>query len=201
MGPEALVRDTGLVRYGANGVPDESFGTHGIVRIDLSGTGGWDEATGVVLQADGRILVSVERLVGSTFDFSVARFTIGGILDSTFGTGGIISTDFAADNDFVHGLALQADGSIVLVGQGSNTRAPDFAVVRYTGGGVLDSTFGTAGKLTIDFFGSSDGATCVAIQPDRRILVAGTARTGEHGLGLFRSCPEERSPAVSGFAG
>ena len=63
-------------------------------------------------------------------------------------------------------------------------------MVRYTGGGALDGTFGSAGKLTIDFFGSSDGATCVAMQPDGRILVAGTAGNGgTTGLGLVRLVP------------
>lgn len=181
--------DTGVVRYGSNGAPDESFGSHGIVRLPLS-TAGWDEATGIVLQPDGKLLVSVENLVGSRFDFSVARLTVDGDLDLSFGTAGVASTDFAGDHDFVHGLALQSDGSIVLAGQSSNTTGPDFALARFTSTGVLDTGFGTGGKLTVDFFGSSDGATCVALQPDGRILVAGVARNGSStGLGMVRVAP------------
>ena len=181
--------DTGVVRYETNGVPDESFGSHGIVRLPLS-AGGWDEATGVVVQPDGKLLVSVEDLVGSSFDFAVVRLTTAGDLDMTFGTAGVASTDFAGDHDLVHALALQADGSLVLVGQSSNGTAPDFGLVRFTSGGVLDTGFGNGGKLSIDFFGSSDGATCVAIQPDGRVLVAGVARNGTtNGLGLLRVLP------------
>ena len=130
--------DTGVVRYEANGVPDETFGSHGIARLPLAGTG-WDEATGVVLQPDGKLVLSVEAVVGSTFDFTVARLTTDGTPDNTFGSGGVTSTDFAGDHDVVHALALQADGSILLVGQSSNINAPDFGVVRYTPGGSLDT--------------------------------------------------------------
>jgi hypothetical protein len=62
--------------------------------------------------------------------------------------------------------------------------------VRFTSFGALDTSFGTTGKLTVDFFGSADGATSVAIQPDGHILVAGTARNGATtGLGLIRLAP------------
>jgi uncharacterized delta-60 repeat protein len=132
----------------------------------------------------------VEDLVGVTFDFAVARLTSEGELDPTFGTAGVASIDFAGDHDFVRGLALQADGSVLLVGQSSNTGAPDFGVVRFTSSGVPDTSFGTGGKLAVDFFGSADGATSVAIQPDGRILIAGTARNGSTtGLGLIRLAP------------
>ena len=179
--------DTGVVRYEASGLPDESFGTHGILRLPLSS---WDEATGVVLQPDGKLLVSVESVVGVTFDFVVARLTTVGALDTTFGSGGIASTDFTGDHDVVNGLALQVDGSIVLVGQSSNINAPDFGLVRFTSTGALDTGFGTGGKFTLDFFGASDAATCVAIQTDGRILVGGFARNGTTtGLGLVRIVP------------
>jgi len=62
--------------------------------------------------------------------------------------------------------------------------------MRFTSTGALDTGFGAAGKLTIDFFGASDGATSVAIQPDGRILVAGLATSGRtSGLGLVRLVP------------
>src|SRR5262249_62154835 len=86
--------DTGVVRYESTGAPDETFGTHGIVRLPLSAAG-WDEPTGVVLQPDGKLLVSVETLVGASFDFAVARLTSGGGLDLGFGIDGVASTDFS----------------------------------------------------------------------------------------------------------
>ncbi|HXG91630.1 MAG TPA: delta-60 repeat domain-containing protein [Blastocatellia bacterium] len=41
--------------------------------------------------------------------------------------------------------------------------------------GDLDPTFGTAGRVTTDFFGGADQASAVAIQPDGKIVAAGFA--------------------------
>lgn len=85
---------------------------------------------------------------------------------------------------------MQADGRIVVAGQSSSLMNPDFAVARFHADGSPDTTFGTDGRVTADFFGSSDGATCVAIASDGKILAAGLARDGSsNGLGLVRLLP------------
>src|SRR5262249_21251021 len=60
-------------------------------------------------------------------------------------------------------------------GHGNVASTYDFALARYNQDGTLDQTFGTAGKQTTDFLGYADGATGVAIQPDGKIVVAGSA--------------------------
>ena len=60
----------------------------------------------------------------------------------------------------------------------------------YNTDGTLDAGFGTGGILTVDFFGASDGAEDVVIQPDGKIVVVGVARNGtSNGLGLARVLP------------
>jgi uncharacterized delta-60 repeat protein len=78
-----------------------------------------------------------------------------------------------------------------VVGQYANAGVnPDFAVARYLPTGELDATFGTAGKVTIDFFGAIDGAVGVVVQPDGRIVVGGFARNaGSTGFALARLLP------------
>jgi uncharacterized delta-60 repeat protein len=93
-----------------------------------------------------------------------------GDLDAAFGTGGIVITDFG-DSEWVNDLALLPDGKIVAVG---NTSL-DFALARYNSDGGLDSSFGTNGKVTTDFFGYEDVSEAVAIQADGKLVVAGTA--------------------------
>jgi uncharacterized delta-60 repeat protein len=181
--------DVGLVRYSADGSPDMSFGTMGIVRKDLS-PGNWDEASDLALQPDGKLVVSIQAVVGTTFAFAVARFNGDGMLDSGFGTSGLATVAFSTQNDTARAVALQADNKIVVVGQSSNLMGPDFGVARFDAAGALDGTFGDGGKLKVDFFGASDGAECVAVQPDGRIVVAGFARNGAStGLGLARVLP------------
>ena len=180
--------DVGIVRYGADGTLDTGFGTQGKVQIDLTG-GEWDEASDIVIQSDGKLLVAVQALVGSTFDFEVARFTPGGALDPGFGTQGVATAAIGAQHDFARAMALQSDGKIVVVGSAALTTT-DLAVARFQSGGALDTGFGIGGKVTVDFFGASDGAEGVVVQTDGRIVVAGLAVNGSTpGLGMVRILP------------
>ncbi|MFF1396789.1 calcium-binding protein [Streptomyces sp. NPDC058287] len=92
-----------------------------------------------------------------------------GDLDPSFGTGGKVTTDFGA-NDGAEGVALQADGKVVAVG---NSGA-GFALARYNTDGSLDTSFDTDGKVTTDFGSpSANLAHAVALQADGKIVVAG----------------------------
>ena len=56
--------------------------------------------------------------------------------------------------------------------------------------GTFDSSFGGGGGLIVDFFGSSDAARALALQPDGKIVAAGVARNGtSNGVGLVRINP------------
>jgi uncharacterized delta-60 repeat protein len=182
--------DVGLVRYNVDGTLDTTFGANGIVRVDLTTTGNWDEASDLAVQVDGRIVVSVQILVGNSFAFGVARFNGDGRLDPSFGTGGLTTVTFSSLNDLARGIAVQEDGKIVVAGQSANLMHPDVAMARLTTGGALDPAFGNGGRVAVDFFGSIDNGQAVAIQADGRILVAGAARNGTTvGLGLIRVLP------------
>lgn len=111
----------GIARIQANGSYDPSFGTNGNFPI---GFGGNDTANAVALQPDGKVVVA-----GTDGDgFAVARLTPDGALDPTFGTGGRATVNFGGV-DVAHGLALQPDGNIVVVG----TTGTDFAIARLLG--------------------------------------------------------------------
>ena len=74
-------------------------------------------------------------------------------------------------------MAVQPDGKIIVAGRAAE-HLGDFAVVRLERDGTLDATFGpaTAGKVLTDFAGGSETAYAVAVQPDGKIVVAGTTR-------------------------
>src|SRR5262249_17951851 len=111
-------------------------------------------------------------------DFALARYTTGGSLDTTFGSGGTITTDFAGNPDQASAVALQRDGKIVVVGETNAFRGlgvEDFALARYNTRGSLDTSFGSAGKVTTDFAGGPDRAFGLAIQSDGKIVAAGYA--------------------------
>ncbi len=120
-----------LVRYSADGVPDASFGSAGISKT-IMGTAA-SHATGVAVQEDGKIVAAGYTHSGlGSRDFAVARFLANGALDTTFGSGGKVTTDFNSTWDLCHDVAIQADGNIVLAGGAG----PDFAFARYVGEAV-----------------------------------------------------------------
>src|SRR4029077_6628971 len=100
----------------------------------------------VALQPDGKIVV-VGRSGGLTgFDFGVVRYDADGSLDTGFGTGGMVRTDFAGGADYAHGVAIQGDGKIVVAGHAGLVNDNDFALARYNADGSLDASFGSGGK-------------------------------------------------------
>ncbi len=116
---------------------------------------------------------------GGNDDFALVRYTTNGALDLTFGTGGIVTTDFGDGSyDQGHSVAIQTDGKLVVAGWIVNGGNDDFAVVRYTTNGSLDLTFGTGGIVTTPVGGGFDDAYSVAIQTDGKLVVAGRSRNG-----------------------
>jgi uncharacterized delta-60 repeat protein len=158
-----------LARYNSNGTLDTTFGSGGKAVTDF---GADDRAFSVALQVDGKVVAA--GMTGA--NFALARYNSNGTLDGTFGTGGKVITDIAGLNDIALGVAVRSDGKIVAAGRGYVSGRAVFAVVRYNSNGTLDTTFGSAGKVTTNFVGSlGDQAFAVAIQPDGRAVVAGSA--------------------------
>lgn len=107
-----------------------------------------------------------------------------GMLDSSFGSGGIVNTDFGSTtSEIARGVAIYPstgtahDGKIVAVG-GSDQAGGEFAISRYSRNGVLDTSFSGDGKLVVGFGSGNDVAIDVAIQSDEKIVVAGAAYVG-----------------------
>jgi uncharacterized delta-60 repeat protein len=101
-----------------------------------------------------------------------------GELDSSFGAFGKVSTPFGSGNDAAKRVAIQPDGKIVVAGTCSNGTNADFCVARYNADGVLDTTFSGDGKVITAVGSGDDDVRAMAIQPDGRILLAGTCDNG-----------------------
>src|SRR5213078_3530124 len=88
--------DFKVVRYNPNGSLDTSFGDGGIVTTTFP-EGSY--AFALALQSDGKIIaVGSANSPVNYYDFAAARYLANGTLDSTFGTGGKVSTDFGDHN-------------------------------------------------------------------------------------------------------
>lgn len=167
-----------VARYNTNGSLDTTFSADGMLTTDL-GTAS-DIGEGVVIQSDGKILVTGETQPGGNNEnFALVRYNTNGSLDNTFGTGGITTTDFFGDNDNPSSLVLQPDGKIIVAGFTFNgTSFPDFALAKYKTNGTLDSTFGTAGKLWTEFGAGVNVISSIALQTDGKIVAGGAINAG-----------------------
>ena len=111
----------------SDGSPDSSFGTSGRIRAEAL------RINDSIIQPNGKIIV-----VGDKFtDFAVGRLNANGTIDTTFGAGGVVQTDFGfTDSPF--SVALQTDGKIVAAGGAKNPNTSSAGmdynlVARYNG--------------------------------------------------------------------
>ena len=163
-------RDFAVVRYEPNGGLDKTFGYPG--RVTTTFRNDSDSATGVALQADGKIVAVGSSRNGTRKDFAVARYQPTGELDRSFGYGGKITTAISSQNDEATAVAIQPDGKILVVGFSTNN---NIALVRYNSDGSLDTTFDNDGKVTLSVAIGTVAANDLIIQPDGKIVVAGGA--------------------------
>ena len=160
-----------LARYHSNGTLDTSFGTNGVRILDL---GGFESAQNVVIQPDGRIVISGLTNKSGSFDFVLARFNSVGVLDPTFGIAGIVTTDIQSGgislDDRAYNLALQTNGQLVVAGDSGG----QLVLGRYNTDGTLDTTFGT-NQNGLVLTGMDKGDPSMAIDASGRIIAVGSS--------------------------
>jgi uncharacterized delta-60 repeat protein len=164
-----------VARYNADGTLDGGFGTAGVATTDIAG--GSDRAHAVALQSDGKIVVAGYARVGSSDDFAVVRYLTNGTPDPSFGTGGEAAVDLFGLRNRAYAVAIAPDNQILVAGETSlPAGGGDFALVRFSAGGVLDTTFGGTpdGKVTTDIAGGVDNARNIIVESSGTILVTGT---------------------------
>ena len=168
--------DFALVRYNADGSPDTTFGTGGKVTTAIGSSD--DFVSQVILQSDGKIVAAGWSYNGSKNDFALARYNTNGTPDTSFGTGGIVTTGFGTINDTAASVAIQSDGKIVAAGRSHNGSNLDFALARYNADGTLDTTFDGDGKVTTAIGSGNDQIGAVGIQGDGKIVAGGQSHNG-----------------------
>lgn len=151
-----------VLKLNSSGALDNSFGVGGktITNIAIS-------ADAVVIQNDGKIIVAGFGYGGNV---ALVRLNSAGIVDPSFGVGGVVSTNFGGIES-ANAMVLQNDGKIVVAGDQLNGKVALLA--RYNSDGTPDAGFGTGGQVT-SAFSTDTIINSVAVAPDGKILVAGS---------------------------
>jgi uncharacterized delta-60 repeat protein len=163
-----------LVRYHSNGTLDIGFHSDGKVTTNF--TRGNDYAWDLALGSGGSIVLA-GAAAGAGERFAVARYTPTGALDALFSDDGKVITNLDTGSDVAGGVAVQSDGKILAGGWSGPARSSNysFAAVRYATNGALDADFHGDGRVITNFTPGNDYAWDVALQPDNRIVLAGSA--------------------------
>lgn len=225
-----------VARYRHDGHLDRSFGGDGFTTVNVApGRGSLEAARGIGVQSSGKVVVAgpAESITPGTdardADIYVARFTLRGTLDPTFGTGGILRLDLSPGavtnpttgsyrTDLGYGVVVLPDDKVVVIG----TRGPggtpgrldrDFAFIGLTPNGALDPTFGDGGG-GITFLNTrgvvngveqdlNESARQAIVAPDGKIVV-GSYSEGTDGSAvprLIRLLPNGSLDPAFGVAG
>ncbi|HET9707722.1 MAG TPA: hypothetical protein VFP39_05420, partial [Gemmatimonadales bacterium] len=176
-----------LYRYDMNGAPDTAFGTDpgGGKTTTPIGVGVQAVSPALAFQSTGSIIVAT----GNGADQVILRYSATGILDTAFGTNGIVTTN-AGGTDFANAVAVQQvagvpalSDKIVVAGHANvnfTLGTSDVSLVRYNADGTLDTTFNPAGPTpgtVITDLGGFDNVFSVALQ-GTNIIVAGATSDG-----------------------
>jgi uncharacterized delta-60 repeat protein len=170
--------EIGVARFNADGTPDPSFGTGGVVSTSVGGAFLVANTLDVLVAPDGKILaLATASTTGPAYVTVVARYLANGTLDGTFGSGGLAFLVLDT-NTFADQMALQSDGKIVVVGSKSASLSFLSAafVARLDDGGLPDGTFGSAGAAFLG--GGVWQFEDVVQQPDGKLAIVGSATTG-----------------------
>ena len=170
-------------RLNPNGSFDSTFGQGGVRRIMSNAR---EFANALALQPDGKILVAGNSFA-NTFDVVVYRLGADGSDDSTFNGSGRATID-SGGGEGANAVAPMPDGRIVVAGVTAGPGVSDAAIYRLSPTGGLDLTFNGSGTLAIDS-GGGDDADALALQPDGRIVVAGSS-TANTAAVVYRVNPD-----------
>ncbi len=174
---QGITNNSEIYRFHPGGSLDMAFGRGGETRILPTLNNSEALIPNASVRPDGSFaLPGQTAMPGRSSDFIFYP------VDSAGAANMPSEIDFSGRNDFATASALQADGKTVVVGYGyagDNPQGGDFEICRLTASGSLDTSFGTGGKVMVDF-GANDIADDVLIEPDGGILVSGHSIKGNN---------------------
>ncbi|MFT3795996.1 delta-60 repeat domain-containing protein [Flavobacterium sp.] len=146
-----------------DGFLDPTFGDNGIVNTCL--TPAFANAGAIAIGSDNKIVVggSIVHAMDDS-DFCVVRYLSDGTPDPTFGTNGIVTTEFPSFST-INDIATKS-GKIIVAGSTIHNAQLTAVIAQYNSNGSLDDAFGTNGIALIPIPVTDDaGASKITLLP------------------------------------
>lgn len=187
-----------LVRYNEDGSLDTSFGTKakktgtGIVVDTFEGYSAKAYALAKDFYDNSIVVGEFKKTAGSNTQFIIASYNKNGVLNTDFGTNGVVIGSFNGQPSFATSVAVDNDNNIVIGGVTGVGMQASFALARYFGNlepipnpgtpGSLDPTFGIRGTVATAFPGNSVINGVAIVPSNNSIVAAGTDNSGAGGV-------------------
>jgi uncharacterized delta-60 repeat protein len=155
---------------------DLTFGGTGNVTTNLGLR--IEGATSVVVQPwDNKIVVASRDWnpnIAGSYLFALARYNSNGTPDTSFGNGGIVTSNVTSGNDQINQILLTSNQKILAIGYGYAKSGQAVVVARYNANGTLDTSFGSGGSVVTAMSGKgSANALVAALDPTGKLVVGG----------------------------
>jgi hypothetical protein len=162
---------------------DPLFGTGGRLEADPGGFGGqimsYIAAKGTPIVVAGLLNTASPGL----FHLGMMKCDTSGILDPTFGTGGLVNLSWSR-SDYSNDMQEDALGNFILAGAGDSADEMLPTIYRVKSNGTPDSTFGTNGRFAAAFSPGSIGEASNIVNNGTKYFIYGTSRKKTNGSGV-----------------
>lgn len=172
--------------------PDSSFGRNGVEVLKKTFSNEFTASSAI--QQDGKIVIAVTVYSpNNNVSMFIVRYDATGKLDKTFGLNGKITPELNSNRAYAGAVSIMPNGKIVIAGysyqQHEQYSNYDFTLLRYHTDGSPDSSFGDNGIVLTDFKNGTENeiASEMVLQPDGKLIVAGTSRDFGAELGIYRT--------------
>jgi len=154
-----------------------------------------DQARGVAVQPDGKILVTgYTQILSGNYSMALVRYLSDGTPDGTFGDEGKVILNIGDEGTVGYKVIVQPDGRILVGGYTKVGTKFRIALARFHPDGSLDPTFDTDGKLTLSAGPGNTTSYSMALQPDGKIVTAGSYFDNSTGAIAVARCNADGSP-------
>ncbi len=193
--------NTFVIRHKTNGTVDSTFGTNGRFQFHKPDYQLYNRSMAMDAQGNFYIAMYIQALNGPCdSNWAVGKLNNTGALVNTYGNAGVsyLTLPVRNDNGIKSSFAVQADGRVIIAGQDSIV-AQNFTACRLTLNGSPDNTFSNGPTVKI-VRGAMDECMGVTIQPDGKIVMAGSDSSGYDGL-CMRITDDYLSTAITNISG
>lgn len=171
--------DVVVARFTISGTLDTSFDSDGHVTLDIVGED--DQASDVLIQPNGKIVIAGNSVNSGVRSALLARFDGDGTLDTTFGVNGVVIPSFGASGPDVFVSIVQLEnGQLLVTGSRDDGSQNDIILLRYSADGAIDTTFGTNGVVVTPIGSNYSLASGLAVQSSGKIIVTGSTDSGSN---------------------